>query len=101
MTQQLRTLAEQCKALLNTPWYDTKMLESLPIDYTQDSAYIAAVTPDVVLALLYRVDALTAERDALKVAAQAGLDALDNLVWAKGDVYSVAFHQLHDALGVK
>ena len=105
MNQQLRTLAEAATPEMKE-WFglDDRGWCFAGEAFDANSAYIAALSPDVVIGLLDKVDALTAEcvvqsneaskqqhkafkymaensrltaeRDELKAAAQVGLDAL-------------------------
>jgi hypothetical protein len=110
MTQQLRTLAGAAK--------------KFPFNSHRDMDFRKVASPDVVIGLLDRIDALksnmtdlevlviathsrnyelTIERDALKVAAQAGLDALEKIPTSFGNIHYTEVHgnaitQLRDAL---
>ena len=82
---QLRALAEVVPMPDTDPdiierWYQDADLVCHPVSRVADRAFIAAVSPDVVLSLLDALDAAEAERDALRARLEAASDALDNLV---------------------
>lgn len=65
MTDNLKTLAEEAKRFDGGDWY---LFQHLTTDWSmdkQDAAYIAAVSPDVVLGLLAEVERLKAQIAAL------------------------------------
>ena len=60
MTDKLKTLAEEAKRFDGGDWY---LFKHLTTDWSmdkQDAAYIAAVSPDVVLGLIAEVERLKA-----------------------------------------
>jgi hypothetical protein len=92
MNQDLRTLAEAIEDALLAPWYDREMLMRLPIESKLEADFIVACSPDAIIALLDG-------RDALKVAAQAGLNALMQLPNCDSvEDYGVAFEKAETTL---
>lgn len=107
MTQQLRTLAQQAGFVDHNEkpsWYDEQGLLLDGVYYPKNARFIAACSPYVVIGLLDQIDALKAERDKLRTAAQAGRQAMiDHGCAYLGHLkqYTDATNQLIEALDIK